>query len=245
MGAVCRVPRRRPAPALHRDPPLGAAGGFYYLHSFELYRAVAPLATRCGAPVAYDAHDFYRGIEPASVQHSFDRQRMRPFLDRLEDRVIAGADALVTVSDGVARLIEGVSGRRPAVIRNCHDERRDRAPVADLRTKLRLTAEDRLCVVVGNYKRGMAVDQAVAAMAVLPPRFHLAFLGRGFERADRTGIAPELAGRIHFGHFAIADEIVETIRSADLGLVLYEPISENTAMRCRTVFFRRSRPGCR
>ena len=36
----------------------------YYLHSFELHRAVAPLAARLGARVIYDAHDFYRGIEP-------------------------------------------------------------------------------------------------------------------------------------------------------------------------------------
>lgn len=210
---------------------------FYYLHSFELYRAVAPLAVGCGAPIVYDAHDFYRGIEPSERQHSFDRRRMRPFLDRLEDRVIAGADALVTVSDGIARLIERISGRRPMVIRNCHDERHDRTPVADLRTRLGLTAQDRLCVVVGNHKRGMAVREAVAAMAVLPPRFHLAFLGRGFERVDWSGIPPSLAGRVHFGHFAAADEIVETIRSADLGLVLYEPISENYRYALPNGFF--------
>lgn len=199
----------------------------YYMHSFEFYRVAAPLAARCGARVAYDAHDFYRGIEPPNVQSGFYRRRMRPFLDRLEDEALAGADALVTVSDGVARLIERVSGRRAAVIRNCHDERRDRAPAADLRARLRLSAGDRLCVVVGNYKRGMALRLAVAAMALLPPRFHLAFLGRGYERVDPGAIEAGLAGRVHLGHHAPADEIVETIRSADLGLVLYEPISEN------------------
>ena len=112
--------RRRHYTAIRRVVP---PAEFYYLHSFELYRAVAPMAARCGAPIVYDAHDFYRGIEPSASQHSFDRRRMRPFLDRLEDRVIAAADALVTVSDGVARLIERVGGRRPVVVRNCHDER--------------------------------------------------------------------------------------------------------------------------
>jgi glycosyltransferase involved in cell wall biosynthesis len=152
---------------------------------------------------------------------------MRPFLDRLEDRLLSDADAVVTVSDGVARLIERLSGRCPAIIRNCQDDRCARAPAADLRARLHLTKKDRLCVLVGNYKRGMAVRVAVAAMALLPARFHLAFLGRGYERADFGGIEAGLAGRIHFGQEAAADEIVETIRSADLGLVLYEPISEN------------------
>ena len=43
------------------------------------------LAARLGARIVYDAHDFYRGIEPAERQLSFDRNRMRPFLNRLED----------------------------------------------------------------------------------------------------------------------------------------------------------------
>src|SRR5262249_52453142 len=47
----CHEPRRLSPPA-----------DLYYLHSFELYRAIAPLAARTGAAVIYDAHDFYRGI---------------------------------------------------------------------------------------------------------------------------------------------------------------------------------------
>ena len=226
--------RRRHCAAIRRVLP---PADLYYLHSFELYRAVAPLAAGCGARVVYDAHDFYRGIEPPEVRRSFDRRRMRPFLDRLEDRVLADADAVVTVSEGVARLIERVSGRRVAIIRNCHDGRRDRAPAADLRARLRLTQADRLCVVVGNYKPGMALRVAAASMALLPPRFHLAFVGRGYERADPGGIDAGPSGRIHLGPAASADEIVETIRSADLGLVLYEPISVNYRYALPNGFF--------
>src|SRR4029077_4898346 len=192
----------------------------------ELHRIVAPIASRLGARVIYDAHDFYRGIEPAERQCSFDRNWMRPFLNKLEDRLVADADAVVTVSNGVANLMTDAFGRRPVVIRNCHDERLDRAVVCDLRTELELAPTDKLCVVVGNWKPGMAITVAVEALARLPERFHLAFLERGYDKP--AGVLPSaLVGRrIHFGRFAAPDEVVPAIRTADVGLVIYEPYSD-------------------
>ncbi|HEY1259684.1 MAG TPA: glycosyltransferase [Stellaceae bacterium] len=205
----------------------------YYLHSFELHRAIAAR----GAPIVYDAHDFYRGIEPPERQPTFDRKRLRPFLNRLEDRLAASAAALVTVSEGVADLMEETFKRRPAVIRNCHDERLDRAIVPDLRTRLGLSPTDVLCVLVGNRKRGMAVEVAVAALAQLPPQFHIAFVGR-FYAADRDRLRDHPgAARLHFGHWVAPDEVVSFIRTADLGLVLYEPYSANYRAALPNGFF--------
>src|SRR3954452_18240139 len=156
------------------------AADLYYLHSFEFHRAVAARADGTDAAMIYDAHDFYRGIEPPDMLPSFDRNRVRPFFAALEGRLAAAADAVVTVSDGVAGLIENACGRRPIVIRNTHDERLDRAVAADLRQSLGLSAEARLCVVVGNRKPGMVIDIAADAMALLPDHWHLAFVGRGY-----------------------------------------------------------------
>ena len=199
----------------------------YYLHSFELHRVVAPLAARFGAQVIYDAHDFYRRIEPTEQLRRFDRTLVRPFLNTIEDRLVAEADAVVTVSDAVAALMEAAFSRRPLVIRNCHDERLDRASGPDLRTALGLTTEHRLCVVVGNWKPGMAVALAADAIALLPEHFHLAFVGRGYAaQAERFG-GHVAAKRLHFGHNMEPVSVVPFIRSADLALVLYEPYSEN------------------
>jgi glycosyltransferase involved in cell wall biosynthesis len=211
----------------HRLRPLIAIpkADLYYLHSFEFHRVVAARAD--GAPIIYDAHDFYRGIEPPKQLPSFDRRHIRPFFDRLEDRVVATADAVVTVSEGVANLMERAFGRRAIVIRNCHDERRDRVGVPPLRTLLGLSAEDCLCVVVGNCKPGMAVSVAADALALLPERFHLAFLGRGYEAMDAKLRDHPAAARLHLGLFVAPDAIVPSIRSADIGLVIYELYSEN------------------
>ncbi|HEU0157555.1 MAG TPA: glycosyltransferase [Stellaceae bacterium] len=216
--------RRRHVAAPRRLLP---AARLYYLHSFEMYRAVAPLAARAGARIIYDAHDFYRGIVPPSEQCRFDRDRLRPFLDRLENTLVDAADGVVTVSGGVAEMMCQTFGRRPAVIRNCHDARADRVGGFDLRSALRLAPEDRLCVVVGNCKPGMAVATAIAALALLPERFHLAFLGRGYEAMADALPHDRLGNRAHLGYAVSPDEIVPAIRTADLGLVIYEPISAN------------------
>jgi glycosyltransferase involved in cell wall biosynthesis len=209
----------------------------YYLHSFEFHRAIAPIAARTGARIIYDAHDFYRGIEPPERLAAFDRNRVRPFFDALEARLVAGADATVTVSDGIAALIERTFGRRPIVLRNYHDERLDQAVDSDLRKSLLLAPGDRLCVVVGNRKPGMAVDTAVDALAMLPKRFHLAFVGRGYEADSERLRRHPAASRVHFGRHVAPNQVVPFIRTADLGLVIYEPYSANYRYALPNGFF--------
>ncbi len=199
----------------------------YYLHSFEMHRLVAPQAARLHARIIYDAHDFYRGIEPPERLSPFDRDWVRPFFNHMEDRLVAAADAVITVSDGVAALMEAAFGRRPLVIRNCHDERHDCPATPDLRTAIGVAPDDCLAVVAGNWKRGMGVMTACDAIALLPERFHLAFVGRGYESAIDALREHPAARRIHFGHSVPVNRIVPFIASADLSLVVYEPYSEN------------------
>jgi glycosyltransferase involved in cell wall biosynthesis len=209
----------------------------YYLHSFEMHRAIGPLVARTGARLVYDAHDFYREIEPPQTQRSFDGKWLRPFYDRLESGLVAAADAVVTVSDGVADEMARTFGRRPEVIRNCHDERHDRRCGPDLRSALGLAPADRLCVVVGNYKTGMAIGVAAAALARLPERFHFAFVGRGYETALATLPRDLLDSRLHIGRAFAPNEVVPAIRSADVGLVLYEAGSVNYRYALPNGFF--------
>jgi glycosyltransferase involved in cell wall biosynthesis len=222
----CHLVRRHLPPA-----------ALYYLHSFEFYRAVAPVAARRGAWIVYDAHDFYRGIEPLAALASFDRARMRPFLNRLEDRLVATADAVVTVSDGVAGLMEGTFGRRPEVIRNCHDPSSDDPAAPDLRATIGLEPDDRLAVVVGNCKPGMELAAACDALGKLPERFHLAFVGRGYERLAADICQHPARRRIHLGHRVPANQVVPFIAGADLGLVIYTSRSENYRYALPNGFF--------
>ncbi len=206
-----------------RIPP----ASLYYVHSYELYRAVAGLAASLNAPVIYDAHDFYQGIRREDELPSFDRRWMMPFFRRREAECVAGCDGLITVSQGTADLIEAEFGRRPVVLRNAHDPRLDRTPALSLRQTIGLSADDRLFVVVGNYKSGMATHELLDALAGSPQHWHVAFVGNGYEDGLARFASHPARGRVHVGLGRPSREVVPFIRDADAGLVIYKSHSEN------------------
>lgn len=195
-----------------------------YLHSYEYYAGIAEQARRLGVRIVYDAHDFYQGIAPTSQQTAFDRKFLMPFLRRREAACVAGADAVVTVSNGTADLIEKEYGRRPVVLRNGHDKRLDVVPETDLRSRLGLGPTDTIVVVVGNYKVGMAFESAIEALEILPPNVHIAFVGRGYARAL---VPPRFRSQVHVDIVVPPREVVPFVSTADIGLVAYRPISDN------------------
>lgn len=203
------------------------SASLYYVHSYELYRAVAGLAASLNAPVIYDAHDFYQGIRRQDELPSFDRRWMMPFFREREAECVANCDGLVTVSEGTADLIEHEFGRRPVVLRNAHDPRLDRTPEQSLRQTLGLGVDDRLLVVVGNYKPGMAVRELLDALALVPACLHVAFVGNGYEDGLAGFAGHPMRARVHAGLGRPSREVVPFIRDADVGLVIYKSRSEN------------------
>jgi glycosyltransferase involved in cell wall biosynthesis len=223
LYAALRFEHRRRYEVRGRIPP----ASLYYVHSYELYRAVSGLAASLGAPVIYDAHDFYQGIRRQDEMPSFDRRWMMPFFRRREAECVAGCDGLVTVSEGTADLIESAFGRRPVVLRNAHDPRLDRAPARSLRQTIGLSGEDRLFVVAGNYKPGMAVRELLDALVDLEDRVHVAFVGNGYEEGLVGFSGHPARARLHIGLGRSSREVVPFISDADAGLVIYKSHSEN------------------
>lgn len=193
----------------------------YYLHAFYQFPAVYCLCRRYGARYIYDAHDFYAQLDADTDASSFWRQWVVPFEQRIEQACMRRAAAVVTVNDGIARLIEARFHRRPLVLRNVHDERLDREPAQTLRERLSLTTEDFLIVSVGNAKAGMAVEPVFTALGRLTRRVHLAFVGADYERQMEMVRSRDLATRVHFVPPVKPNEIVPFIRTADAAIILY------------------------
>lgn len=209
----------------------------YHVHSYELFDVAWEMARRCGGKVLYDAHDFYQGITPPERMTPFNRRWLFPMLRTVEARAIARADAIVTATDGTSNLITAEFGRRPTVLRNCHDKRLDTAPERTIREHLGLTDEQRLLVVSGNYKPGMAVPTLLDALSLLPASVHVAFVGRGYDTITDL-IARHPAGqRVFTGLVMPPTQLVPFLRSADIGLVIYEPYSENYRYALPNGFF--------
>ena len=69
------------------------------------------------------------------------------------------------------------------------------------------------------------------------PSGSIAFIGRGYETAIAALPQSLLGSRLHIGHSFPPDAIVPAIRSADVGLVLYEPRSTNYRYALPNGFF--------
>lgn len=85
-----------------------------HAHDFTALRLGARLAEGEGALLVYDSHEWWRGRlrvgRPEPLRRVLDRRR--------ETRLAAGADAVLTVSEGIARRLARATGRPVTVVRN-------------------------------------------------------------------------------------------------------------------------------
>lgn len=187
----------------------------YYLHAPYQFPAVYWFSRRYATPFIYDAHDFYPVVSPNT------------FYKGLERWCIRKASAVVTVSEGIARLMGQEFGCQAVVLRNCHDSRMEREPPQGLREMLGLSSDTFLLVSVGQAKVGQAVVEALEALAVLPTSIHLALVGKNTEQYQEMVEATGLQSRVHLVPPVKPDEVVPFIRSADASIILYYPFSVN------------------
>lgn len=209
----------------------------YHLHSYEYFPLALLWSALFGGSIVYDAHDFYSGIQNAEELCPSQRRWIRRFMLWLERTCVRRADAFLTVSDGTAALMERQFGRRPQVLRNCHDFRLDRRAAHTLRNTAGLAADEFLVVSTGQWKSGQATAEAIAALKLLPAHVHLAFVGDGYEWVLPQAEEQGLANRVHPIGAVPADEVVPFIASADAALVHYRRHSANYVHALPNGFF--------
>ncbi|MHB2168617.1 glycosyltransferase [Alsobacter sp. R-9] len=221
-------------PAYRMMPP----ADLIILHSFHFLPAAVVAKWRHGAPIIYDAHDFYSDMDATAKLTPFERGWLVPFYAFMDRRAIKAASAFLTVSDGVADLYERWSGRRPMVLRNVHDERLDRRPLPQtVRERCSIPPGDTLVVAIGNAKRGAAIEGLIRCMSHLPASTHVAFVGGGFGEFAPLVAALGVESRVHFCGRIPADEVVPFVESADMAVVLYFAETENYEQALPNRFF--------
>ena len=197
---------------LRKDLP---AASLYYLHAPYQFPAVYWLSRARGTPIIYDAHDFYSDVIPTLLGR------------RLESWCIQKAAAVVTVSEGIAQLIQREFGSQAVVVRNCQDLRLQTKPARGLRQALKLPPDKFLLVTIGQVKPGLAAAEAIRALGNLPEKVHLAFVGKNTDMYQEMVKRYGLQSRVHLVEPVKQDEVVQFIQSADVALILYYPFSSN------------------
>lgn len=201
-----------------------------HAHDFHMVGIGARLAATLSTderPVRwiYDAHEYLRGIEvPASTDV---RLRMRRrMLIGVEREYIGRADAVVTVSEGIATRLADDHGleNRPSVILNA-PVIKGASPERDgrtLRSDCGLAEDVPLLLYSGGMSPRRGISTAIDALTQLTDA-HLALIAREEDpdvpalrqRAADNGVAE----RLHVVPYVPVDQVVPYISSATIGLI--------------------------
>jgi glycogen(starch) synthase len=85
-----------------------------HAHDFNTLELAAQVATRTGAALVYDSHEYWRG----RARHGRPEPLRRRRAAAREDTLLPVADLVLTVSDGIAERLRGSGARRVVVVRN-------------------------------------------------------------------------------------------------------------------------------
>jgi len=208
-----------------------------HAHDFHMVGIGARMAAELGTPEhpvrwVYDAHEYLAGIETPAPRDVRARMRRR-MLVGLEREYIGSADAVVTVSEGIAEklLQDHHLSQRPEVVLNAPVYGDHTGPRRSLRDDVALADDVPLLVYSGGMAPRRGVGTVIDALAVLDG-MHLALIAREEDpdvellrrRAQQQGVAE----RVHVVPYVPVDEVTSYIASATIGLIpiLHRPNHE-------------------
>jgi glycosyltransferase involved in cell wall biosynthesis len=193
-----------------------------HANDFRMSGVAVRAAARAAAegrrvPVVYDVHEWVAGVASKTP-------RWRAANTGHEAEYIGRADAVVTVSDRLAEMLQERYRltRRPRVVLNAPQFEPDApAPDGGLRAACGLADDVPLLVYSGSAAPQRGIDTAVDALVHLPA-VHLALVISHPRRAEEiTAHAVEagVADRVHVLPYVPQQEVVPFLRSATAGLI--------------------------
>lgn len=187
---------------------------------------IVALKRRHGGSAVYDSRDVYMQARELARLPALPRA----VLASVERRWAHACDAVVTVNDACARLLEAqLRIPRPTVVLNCPPRYRPHEPAPDLlRLKLGIPRETPVVLYQGGLLPDRGIEQSMDAMRDVPGVV-LVLLGYGRLRdALRARTAsPEHLGRVHVLDAVPAAQLLDWTASADVALMPIQPNSPN------------------
>jgi glycogen synthase len=219
-GAAARV-----AAYLRQGPP-----DVVHAHDFNTLDVAARVADGTGAALVYDAHELWVGRARAGRPEPLRRRRAAA----REDALLARADLVLTVSQGIADRLRGRWARRVVVVRNSFPAR----PAATS-----LPGQPTGLVYAGRIGPGRDLETLVAAAPALA--------GLGVRPIVVGPADAEYLGRFAPGAASIdlrpeplpLDDVDEVYRSAGLAVVTLDGSCENHRLALPNKLFHAVRAG--
>lgn len=187
--------------------------------------AAARLAARDKAKLIYDAVE----LSSHRLGTNLSRfERLREWCERHEEAAIfRNSDMMITVGNGVANwYARNYAIDRPIVIRNCRYYW-PYEPDPRLRADAGIGADERLIIWFGSAYPHQGVELLLAAMPLMPPNIHMAFVATALPRwapyvndeLPRLAATLGIAERVHFLPPREPNDLVPYVSGADLGVI--------------------------
>lgn len=194
---------------------------FVQAHSLAAMPAAIIAARVLGkSKIVYDAHE----LETERTGWSPALKRVARVAERF---FLKFADLTIVVSGSIARWYGRAYGiAPPLLVRNLPEgvQGSSGQPLEDIRTRLRLSEQDMIFVYLGKLGDGRGLDILVDAFRNVGPGRHLVILGDG-PSEDRLRVAAKERPNIHVLAPLPAAQVIDFIKSADVGLSLIEDVS--------------------
>ncbi|MCC6707373.1 MAG: glycosyltransferase [Gammaproteobacteria bacterium] len=189
----------------------------YHAHELWMLESCALAARTRGARLVYDSHELepHRNLDWCAASNA---RRIA-----YEERYIGDADAVFTVSPGVARALqETYHLDSVGLLRNTPWQAKLRPAPRGLRTVLALDAHTPLMVYTGLVTRHRGLELMLESLAHLPD-FHLAMVGRA-EPVTAAALAAQaqklgVAARVHAVPPVPPEELIDFIASGDVAVI--------------------------
>ena len=147
--------------------------------------------------------------------------------NREEPRMAARADAIVTANESFAEVLSNRLGRSEIGVILNTPERTELRPCDRIRIALGIAAADRIVLYQGGMSPGRGLSQLIASARYFSDGVKLVLLGGGMSEPALRRATREagLEDRVLFARTVPQSELHEWTMSADLGVLILEPIN--------------------
>ena len=188
------------------------------------------LTTRGKPKLIYDAHEFASDQIPGAPAW---RQQVIGLYERL---MASRIDAMITVSDSIAKAYSRMLSRQPpTVVRNC-PARTELVESDVFRQRFAIASHEPVLLYQGALRPGRGIEFVLRAFKDWSPPAHLVFMGNGPLSDSIISIA-ESASHIHHMPAVPVDVLHAHTSAADFGLVLGENTCRNVQWSLPNKFF--------
>ncbi|WID98761.1 glycosyltransferase [Bosea vestrisii] len=200
-------------------------------HDYHTCPPAAELARHSGAAFVVDCHEYARDEYPGNPRWM---ARERPFVVALQDDYLARADAVTTVSDGIARLLDRDQRlKRPAITVRSLPFFRE-MPLRPVGEMIEVLYHG----IVGP-ERGLEVS--IQSVRDWRPDYRLTIRGNGesayVDALKALSHEAGVGGRVRFEPAVPFGEIIPAANQADIGLFVQSDLSPQKRLALPNKFF--------